>query len=109
MLTRTTHQGITTPLPAVRPDGFEATTDDCHDVHMSTPVDAAIWPARTDRLTLRPATPDDLDATWAFRRLENVSSWLTGAPTTIEEYRARFADPDSLAKTLPVSSTAGHR
>jgi RimJ/RimL family protein N-acetyltransferase len=77
-------------------------TDDCHDVHMSTPLDAATWPARTDRLTLRPATPDDLDATWAFRRLDDVSRWLTRAPTTIEEYRARFEDPDSLAKTLVV-------
>lgn len=67
---------------------------------MSSPIDAVTWPARTDRLTLRPATPDDLDATWAFRRLEDVSRWLTRAPTTIEEYRARFEDPDSLARTL---------
>ncbi|MPZ95404.1 MAG: GNAT family N-acetyltransferase [Propionibacteriales bacterium] len=69
---------------------------------MSTPLDEAAWPARTDRLTLRPATPDDLEATWAFRRLEVVNRWLTRAPATIEEYRTRFEDPDSLAITLVV-------
>ncbi|HEY0690819.1 MAG TPA: hypothetical protein VGD71_17490 [Kribbella sp.] len=30
------------------------------------------------RLTLRPATPDDVEATWQFRRLDDVSRWLTG-------------------------------
>lgn len=69
---------------------------------MSSPLDAATWPARTDRLILRPATLDDLDATWAFRRLEDVSRWLTRAPTTLEEYRTRFEDPDSIAQTLAV-------
>lgn len=71
-------------------------------MNISSPLDAATWPARTDRLALRPATLDDLDATWAFRRLEDVSRWLTRAPTTLEEYRTRFEDPDSIAQTLVV-------
>jgi RimJ/RimL family protein N-acetyltransferase len=69
---------------------------------MGFPLDAIAWPARTDRMTLRPATPDDLEATWQFRRLEIVSRWLTRAPVSLEEYRTQFGDPDSLARTLVV-------
>jgi RimJ/RimL family protein N-acetyltransferase len=64
------------------------------------PLDAISWPVRTDRLTLRSATSDDLEATWAFRRLDDVSRWLTRAPATLEEYRVNFEDTASLAKTL---------
>jgi RimJ/RimL family protein N-acetyltransferase len=53
-------------------------------------------------LILRPADADDLDATWRFRRLQDVSRWLTRAPATFEEYRTQFQDPDSLAKTLVI-------
>ena len=53
-----------------------------------------------DRLTLRPATRDDLEATWGFRRLDEVSLWITRAPATLEEYRTSFEDAASLAKTL---------
>lgn len=60
------------------------------------------WPRRTDRLTLRPATPDDSAATWTYRRLPEVSRWLPTAPTTLEEYAAHVGTPDRLAKTLVV-------
>ena len=66
------------------------------------PLDALTWPVRTDRLTLRPATRDDLEATWRFRRLDDVSRWLTRAPATLVEYRTSFEDVASLAKTLIV-------
>lgn len=66
------------------------------------PLDAITWPVRTARLTLRPATTADLEATWAFRRLDDVSRWLTRAPSGIEEYRERFEDPASLAVTLVI-------
>jgi RimJ/RimL family protein N-acetyltransferase len=69
---------------------------------MSTPLDAITWPVRTDRLTLRRATPGDLEATWRFRRLGSVSRWLTRAPATLDEYRTQFGDPGRLAKTLVV-------
>lgn len=67
---------------------------------MDNPLDAAAWPVRTDRLTLRPATADDTDATWAFRRLTAVNRWLTSAPATVEDYRAHFLEADRLARTL---------
>lgn len=69
---------------------------------MGTPLDAITWPVHTDRLTLRPATPADLEATWQFRRLESVGRWLTRAPATLEEYRTQFEDSDRLAPTLVV-------
>jgi RimJ/RimL family protein N-acetyltransferase len=59
-----------------------------------------MWPVRTARLRLRPATVRDLDATWRFRRLDDVSRWLTQAPATLQEYRTRFEDPGNLAKTI---------
>ncbi len=69
---------------------------------MDSPLDAVTWPVRTDRLTLRPASADDLEATWQFRRLESVSRWLTSAPATLEEYRTHFERPARLADTLVV-------
>jgi len=64
--------------------------------------EAVSWPVRTARLTLRPAVADDLAATWEYRRLPEVSRWLTRAPATPEEYREQFLDPDRLARTLVV-------
>ena len=69
---------------------------------MTSPLDAITWPVHTDRLTLRPATPNDLEATWQFRRLESVNHWITRAPATLEEYRTQFEAPDSLDRTIVV-------
>lgn len=60
------------------------------------------WPVRTERLVLRPATRDDVEATWSIRRLDDVSRWITRAPTTREEYAPGFEDPASLAKTIVI-------
>src|SRR3712207_5873643 len=59
------------------------------------------WPARTERLVLRPGTPDDVETTWPFRRLPEVTEWLTAAGD-LEDYRARFLDEGRLAATLVV-------
>jgi RimJ/RimL family protein N-acetyltransferase len=56
----------------------------------------------TSRLSLRPALAADLDATWTYRRLDEVNRWITSAPTTLEEYRKQWDDPDRLAKTLVI-------
>ena len=69
---------------------------------MSRPLEAIGWPVRTERLVLRRATPDDVEATWQFRRLDEVSQWITRAPGTFEEYRTRAADPESLATSIVV-------
>lgn len=61
---------------------------------------------RTARLTIRPATERDADATWAFRRLASVNRWLTGTPADVEGYRALFGDPARLATTVVVELDA---
>jgi RimJ/RimL family protein N-acetyltransferase len=64
--------------------------------------DTVPWPVHTSRLMLRPATDDDAAATWEFRRLSEVSRWLTQNTGPLSEYSNQFLDPDSLAKTLVV-------
>ena len=63
-------------------------------------------PLRTERLTLRPATADDADPTWTYRRLPSVNEWLSGSPADLDGYRAMFAEPARLATTVVV--TLGH-
>jgi RimJ/RimL family protein N-acetyltransferase len=60
------------------------------------------WPARTERLVLRPATADDAEATWRFRRLPEVARWIGWEAAELEEYRARYCEPARLATTLVV-------
>lgn len=63
-------------------------------------------PLRTERLTLRAATLEDVEATWTFRRLESVNEWIAGGPADLDGYRAVFSDPTRLADTGIV--TLGH-
>lgn len=63
-------------------------------------------PLHTERLTLRPATADDAEATWKYRRLESVNEWLTGRSADLDEYRELFGEPARLAATVIV--TLGH-
>ena len=50
-------------------------------------------PLHTERLTLRPATADDAEPTWKFRRLDSVNEWLTGCPADLDGYRELFSEP----------------
>lgn len=65
-----------------------------------SPFTAVDWPARTERLLIRPATAADAEATWRYRRLDAVNGWLTRAPASFEAYREVFETPASLGKTL---------
>jgi RimJ/RimL family protein N-acetyltransferase len=56
----------------------------------------------TERLALRPATAEDVEATFAYRRLEPVARWITQLPSDLETYRATFTDPARLAHTVIV-------
>jgi RimJ/RimL family protein N-acetyltransferase len=69
---------------------------------MGHPLDELEWPVRTERLLLRQATPGDLDATWAFRRLPEVHDWLGAATATYDAYRERYFRGDRLAGLLVV-------
>lgn len=65
-------------------------------------LDDLTWPASTERLTIRPATPDDADATWRYHRCEPVFRWMTHIATTAGAHRERFTGPERLARTLVV-------
>ena len=96
-------ESLEAPRRAGSPRGrLEAAGANRQDGSMTGPLDALTWPVRTARLLLRPATADDVDATWEFRRLDEVSHWITRAPATRDEYRTHFADPESLARTIVV-------
>jgi hypothetical protein len=71
-----------------------------HHRRMPSLIDDVDWPIHTERLLLRPATPDDLGSTWHIRRLDSVSRRLTRAPRTLDEHTEHFGDRESLAKTL---------
>ena len=60
------------------------------------------WPFRTDRLSLRPAAAQDSDAVLAYRRLPEVSEYMTSAPSDAAEWAEVFAEEDRLSKTLVV-------
>jgi len=73
------------------------------EVRTQHPVRSALdRPLQTERLTLRPATADDADPTWRFRRLESVNEWLTGSPADLDGYRELFVTPARLATTLVI-------
>lgn len=68
---------------------------------------AVAWPIRTERLRIRPATPDDLDPTWSFRRLPEVAEWVTWTAGERDRYAEQFLDPGRLASTLVVERDGG--
>lgn len=67
-----------------------------------TVLGSVSWPLHTPRLTIRPATRDDADATWRFRRLEEVGTWITWWAQDLDDYREVFCEEVRLAKTLVV-------
>ncbi|MBW8483241.1 GNAT family N-acetyltransferase [Actinomadura parmotrematis] len=69
---------------------------------MRHPLATLDWPVSTDRLLLRRAAPDDLDATWTYRQLPEVYEWIGSAATTYDGYRERFLRQERLADVLVV-------
>jgi RimJ/RimL family protein N-acetyltransferase len=67
---------------------------------MSPNLNDVAWPVRSERLTIRPAEPSDADTTWTYRKLDDVSAWITTAVADQDGYVAHFTEPDRLAKTL---------
>jgi RimJ/RimL family protein N-acetyltransferase len=67
---------------------------------MPQDLSAVAWPVRTERLSLRPATADDLPALFEFRRIPEVAQWLPTLPTDRDAFVERLSDPDRLAVTL---------
>ena len=69
---------------------------------MPQDLSAVDWPVHTERLTIRPCAPGDLEATWRVRSSPGVGEWLTQAHDDRAEYEQRFANPDRMALILVV-------
>jgi RimJ/RimL family protein N-acetyltransferase len=82
-----------------------AVLTELHTTDPPIPIGPSVLERRlhTERLTLSPATADDAEATWRYRRLESVNEWLTGSPAELDGYRQVFTDPARLATTVLVS------
>jgi RimJ/RimL family protein N-acetyltransferase len=66
--------------------------------------DTIAWPVHTERLTLRPPTADDAEKTWQFRRLPEVSVWLTDGPKPLDAYREQFLTQNRFETTVVVEA-----
>ena len=60
------------------------------------------WPRSTPRLSIRPFTVDDVEPTWAYRRLPEVNRWLTSAPDTLGSYRELVQAHDRMSWSLVI-------
>ncbi len=65
------------------------------------------WPQLTERLRIRPATPADAQATWAYRRLPESSRWVNSAWKDYESYARSFREPSHLSERLVVEYDGG--
>jgi RimJ/RimL family protein N-acetyltransferase len=63
-------------------------------------LDQIPWPVRTQRLTIRPATPDDLESLGRIQNLPEVTSWLPSSPGTQADYLLRMGRHGLLPRTL---------
>ncbi len=68
----------------------------------SSTFDRATWPRRTERLTIRPATPTDLRAVFEIRTLSAVGEWMPDRPSTYESFVLRQGKHDALSRTLVI-------
>lgn len=69
---------------------------------MTLSLDDVSWPVRTERLTLRRATPADAGETWSYRIDPAVAAWTTRLVVDREQYREWYATPEWLDTRLVV-------
>lgn len=60
------------------------------------------WPVRTERLTLRPAMPEDLRAVYAIRSLPEVGHWMPDLPTSYDAWLVAQGERHALGRMLAV-------
>lgn len=70
---------------------------------MTTPAfERLAWPRATARLSLRPATGEDLRAIFAVRSLPEVARWMPERPTSYPAFVLRFGEVGALPRTLVI-------
>jgi len=57
------------------------------------------WPARTARLTFRPAEVTDLPAVFAYRSREDVGQWMPGRPSSYDDWLLLMSS-EAMGRTL---------
>lgn len=67
---------------------------------MPTTLTDLDWPRHTARLVLRPATPADAEAIYAYRSLAPVGEWLMSAAGSWDEFQASY--PQRMGRWLVV-------
>jgi RimJ/RimL family protein N-acetyltransferase len=65
-------------------------------------LDRIPWPVRTERLSIRPATVDDLEVLGRIQNLPEVAVWLPSSAGTHADYLLRMGRDDLLPRTLAV-------
>lgn len=60
------------------------------------------WPRRTDRLSIRPVTEDDVPALWEIRRQDDVHRWMTHASTDWGDFLQRSGEPSWIEVTMVI-------
>jgi RimJ/RimL family protein N-acetyltransferase len=63
-------------------------------------LDSLPWPFRTERLTIRRSTADDLEPMWKYRGLPEVSKWTSWHPTDLQDWNTYQGEPARMARTL---------
>jgi len=63
-------------------------------------IAALTWPKHTERLSIRPVTPDDFKALWQIRRQDSVGRWMTSTSSDWDRFVELMSDADRMAKTL---------
>jgi RimJ/RimL family protein N-acetyltransferase len=66
------------------------------------PFEQVAWPVRSKRLSIRPVTPGDFPRLYEIRAIPEVTHWLTGRPTSYDDYVERYGTPARLDSTLVV-------
>ncbi|GAA1963571.1 GNAT family protein [Nocardioides panacihumi] len=61
---------------------------------------APTYPIETERLLLRPLSPDDVDAVHAYQSLDEVCAYLPYEPRSRDEVEKRLHDPDFTRREL---------
>ncbi len=73
---------------------------------MDDSLNKIAWPVATERLSLRRLESNDLEATWRYRQLPEVTRWITSAPGSLDEYRKYFLEEGRIARDVAVEVEA---
>ncbi|WP_349930796.1 GNAT family N-acetyltransferase [Glutamicibacter mishrai] len=74
---------------------------------MTASLDFIAWPVTTKRLTLRRLTEGDLESTWSYRKLPEVTEWITAGPKDFETYRKQFLESGKINRDIAVELSDG--